>query len=927
MPSKPSHLGQFEILGPLGAGGMGEVYLARDTKLHRKVAIKVLPPSLSEDPDRLSRLRREARTLAALNHPNIGILYNFQETDGIHYLVLQLVEGESLEERLLRGPLHLEDALAIFVQVARALEAAHERGIVHRDLKPGNIMVTEEGETKVLDFGLAKAFQISTEDSESTARPGTQNLTAIGIAVGTPAYMSPEQARAKGVDRRTDIWAMGCTFYESLTGKPPFSGNTPADVITSILRETPDWDALPANTPEGVRTLLRRCLERNPEERLKDAGDIAIRLEEALATLDSGLIKVPDAKGREESGVARTPVPASSHFALFAVIVATVCAGLLAWAVLGRTPRTEAPAVVQATPKPTPKPVRRFSIGLSPKYPLKQPNAFMGDAVIAISPDGSTLVYVTKSGSETQLISRRLDELDAHIIPGTEGAWNPFFSPDGQWLGFQERNAGAESRIMKIPLQGGIAIALADCELPIGAVWGDDDVIRYGRNLGSGIWKVSAQGGTAEAITTPNPEMRETIHGSPQSLAGGAVLLYGAAHVPPDADHGDIYVKSDISGDKKIIARNVGRTSYVPTGHLVYPRKGTFIAVAFDLDSLTTKGHEIPITEKGMASDKTIPTNYTFSDDGTLVYVPVADAGNDARTLVWVDREGREESIQAPARQYRSIRLSPDGTEVVADIIRGNTLWVHNFARDQSRRLTFSAVGARSPVWTPDGRRIVFYSAYSEVTGVYWRRADGGGARKHLISHADFPYPQSITPDGKTLLFAPVASFKLFQVSLDGKGAAEKLLDGKFAERNIRISPDGKWISYESKEAGRYEVYVQSYPVSQSKWQISRAGGEDPIWSRDGNELFYWEGDRLMAVRVELEPTFSFGTPTPLFEMPSKVPGALYDVPYDVSPDGKRFLVIKGAGESAWATELIVVRNWFEELKRLVPVESKNPSL
>lgn len=913
-----SHLGHFEILGPLGAGGMGEVYRAQDTKLERHVAIKVLPASFAAEPDRLSRLGREARMLAALNHANIGGLYDFQEFEETHFLVMELIAGESLEDRLLRGPLPLDEALPIFAQVARALEAAHERGIVHRDLKPGNIMVGADGETKVLDFGLAKAFGKDADESgeDSSVEAGRQNLTAEGIAVGTPTYMSPEQARAKDVDKRTDIWALGCTLYESLTGRPPFKGNTPADLIAHILRDTPELDALPAHTPESVRNLIRRCLERDRRNRLKDAGDIALTLEDAQTALVSGSFERP-------SGTGAGPAPPTSNsnnsqrVAAISAVIALLCAGILVWVLRGKPSSPLPPPEKKTTVVPTPKQVRRFSIGLSAQYPLKRPNPIIGDSVITISPDGQTLVYVAEFNNTTQLIARRIDRLEARPIAGTEGAWSPFFSPDGKWLGYQERG-NEKPKLMKIPIEGGVAEPLADTPLPMGASWGEDDSIVFGRNLMLGLGRVPADGGPTEDATTLDRTLGEITHGYPQLLRGGKLLIHGVAALPLHCDRTRIFAVSLETGERRQIARDVGKGMYVPSGHFVYPRAGAFFAIPFDLDRLTTTGRETRVTESRMATASSVPRNYCFSEDGTLVYVPVASEAESARTLVWVDREGNEEQISAPARPYLTVRLSPDDSQAVFDHVDFSDVWIYDVNRGTTQRLTFDPTSDYRPIWTPDGSRVVFLSSRAQETAIYSKRADGVGAVEHLVTHPEYPYPNAMTPDGKTLIFTPVASVApVYFADVEGGRPAEVLFGGDFNERDVRISPDGRWISYESSETGRFEIYVQSFPELGAKWQVSLTGGENAVWRADGKEMFYWEGDWLMAVTVETEPTFSAGDPKALFEMDSHLA-------YDAASDGQRFIVIKEGASPAWASELIVVQNWFEELKRLVPVGSAN---
>lgn len=912
---KGSLLGQFEILGPLGAGGMGEVYLAQDTKLERQVAIKVLPASFAADPERLHRLGREARTLASLNHANVAGLYDFQESEGMHYLVMELVDGESLEDRLLRGPLSLDDALPIFAQVARGLEAAHERGIVHRDLKPGNIMVGKEGDVKVLDFGLAKAFDAQADQTgdDSSVQAGTQNLTAEGIIVGTPTYMSPEQARAKDVDKRTDIWALGCTLYESLTGKPPFKGSTPADLIAHILRDTPDLDALPPQTPESVRNLIRRCLERDRRNRLKDAGDIAITLKDARTAFESPpRMKAPEPT--QELEAASSTARGSQRIAIVSATVALICAGLLVWAL--RTRPSDAPpfAAIAIEVDTGPKPVRRFSITLPDNFPLKRPNPVIGDQVIAISPDGSTLVYVAEKARGSFLVRRRLDEIEVEKIEGSKGAWSPFFSPDGKWVGYFTR--GAEAKLKKIPLEGGVTVPLCDVGLPFGGSWRDDDVIYFGRGVGYGVWSVPAEGGTPEPVTEYDEET-DAGHGYPQALTSARnAVLYGNSPKPGHANHATVIHRIFDSGERFALAEDVGMFRYLPTGHLVVAGQGTFSAMIYDPDEPGATGSLTPVTESRMVDGTMVPRNFTISDDGTLVYVPAGLVSMAARELVWVDRHGMEAPIGAPLRPYSSVRVSPNGTHLALDLIDLEDVWIHDLQRGTTQRLTFDFAQDYRPIWTPDNKCVFFLSSRGDQTSIYCKQIDGGGELLHIVDNPLYPYPESISPDGKTLIFAPVgAAEPVWSFGIGGSEEPRKLFDGKFNERNVRLSPDGKWISYESNETGQAEIYVRSFPELGSRWQVSSAGGEEAVWNPTGADLLYWEGTRLMSVPIETEPTFMPGEPTALFEMPNKVA-------YDVAPDGQKFAIIRETEVSFWATELIVVENWFEELKRLVPVAS-----
>lgn len=917
-----TRLNQFEIVELLGSGAMGEVYRARDSRLDRDIALKVLPESFVSDPERVQRFEREAKTLASLDHPNIGALYDFQEADGIRFLVMQLIDGETLEDRLARGRLSVEEAVPIFVQIALGLEAAHQRGIIHRDLKPANVKLKPDGQVKVLDFGLAKSFvpdgHDSERDSSLTATGAAARLTTEQAILGTPSYMSPEQARARDVDRRSDIWAFGCTLFEALSGNPPFEGKTTADLIVRILRDTPDWSRLPADVPDSIRTILRRCLERDPRKRLKDAGDIALSLEEALATAGTRT------SGPSEADAATEAVRSAGGrpFALTLAGLTIVLFGVIAAVYLGAR-RPDPSAKLSRHPGipivDEPRAIRRFSITLSTAYPLKRPNPIIGDNVVALSPDGSTLVYVTGLDNDTQLIKRRLDRLDSTPISGTAGAWNPFFSPDGKWIGFQQRSV-ADPKLMKVPVDGGVPVPLAPAPLPLGGSWGEDDTIVFGRNIGKPLARVSAEGGHFEELPPVEEKWKGYTGGFPQLLPGGAGIVFGAARIP-HSDHSNLFYAKKPGGPRTLVAENVGRSFYVPSGHMVYPRAGALLALPYDLEKQKPTGPEVPVTEARMASAGTVPRQFCFSNEGDMVYVPESSQAESARTIVWVDREGVETRIPIAARPFDTVRLAPDDSMLALDLIDLEDVWVYSLKRGTTQRLTFTAGSDYRPIWEPGGESVVFLSSRDAHTAVYSKRADGVGDAEHWVTHPEYPYPNDISPDGQTLIYSPVATTSpVWVVERETPDSPRALFDGRHGERRVRFSPDGNWISYESKETGRYEVYVQSFPDPGAKFQISLEGGEDAIWSPAGDELFFWEGKVLMAVDVETEPTFGFGEPQPLFEMHSKVN-------YDVASDGQRFVIIKEGEASHWATELIVVENWFEELKRLAPAfENYEPS-
>jgi Tol biopolymer transport system component len=904
-----TRLGSYEIVAPIGAGGMGEVYRARDTKLNRDVAIKVLPDLFASDAERLARFTREAQTLASLNHPSIAHIHGLEESGGVRALVMELVEGEDLAQQLGRGAIPIDDALATAKQITEALEAAHEQGIIHRDLKPANIKVRADGTVKVLDFGLAKALDppAGTEAAALANSPTITSpaMTQRGVILGTAAYMSPEQARGLPLDKRSDLWAFGCVLYEMLTARQPFTGGTVSDVSAAILSREPDWMTLPQATPAVIRKLLRRCLEKDRRRRLADAADARLEIEEALASPEAETVAPTRSRSLRVG-------PVVVAVALLGVALLTA---LVVWAVM--RPAAQAPMLLA-----------RFTIVPPPGQAL----AVSGTARdLALSRDGTHLIYV---GGRGQLMVRPLDRLDALPVPGVTNARAPFLSPDGRWIGFF---TGVSGELRKVSVTGEPPISI--CRIvgvTRGASWSPDDTIVFATNEPTtGLLRVSVAGGQPKVLTTPDlTKGVEEDHLFPSVLPGGQSVLFTIAPVAARWGEGrlsgsgadvQVAVLDLETGQRRTLLRGASQAEYVDTGHLIYNAGGTLRAVRFDLAKLEVLGDPAPVLEQVITGGSGA-ANFSVSGHGTLAYVP-GGAGSQTSggsSLVWVTRQGREERIAAPLRNYVYPSLSPDGTRAALAIDdEERDIWSWDFTRQTLTRLTFDPGREWYPGWTPDGRRIVFVSARGSVFNLYRRFADGTGSDERLTTspHVQFGTP-SFPPDGTRVVFTevtPETGEDLMMLSLDGTPRTEPLLQTPFAERNAQISPDGHWLAYESNESGQEEIYVRPFPkVSDGRWQISVGGGNVPLWARSGRELFFRSGDSLMAVSVQTAPTFSAANPTKLFEGYVSGLGRTYDV----SRDGERFLMIKNnSSRGQTAATMVVVLNWFEELKARVPAK------
>jgi eukaryotic-like serine/threonine-protein kinase len=894
-----ARLGSYEIAAQIGKGGMGEVYRAIDTNLGRHVAIKILPDTVAHDAERLARFEREAKTLAALNHSNIAQIYGFERTGGVPALVMELVEGPTLADRIAQGPIPCDEALPIARQIAEALEAAHEQGIVHRDLKPANIKLRADGTVKVLDFGLAKALDpISAGGIDAATSPTITSpamMTGVGMLLGTAAYMSPEQARGKPVDRRADIWAFGCVLYEMLTGRRAFEGEDVSLTISQILQRDPAFDALPADVPARVRQTVHLCLRKPLKERLTDVGAARLMLEGAFepaavpATVPATAVQT----------TWRRAVP----FLLIAIAVA-VLGGIGAWQLI--------PARVSGA-----RPVVRFALPTSASIATR--GAGVGRHILAISPQGTHLVY----WADNKLHVRTLDRLnDAVPMRGTEDAREPFFSPDGRWIGFHQ-----QGELKRMLIDGGAPISLGTGQNPWGVSWDTDGLIRYGQGP-DGIWQVAPTGGAPSRVIAVGKG--EFAHG-PQLLPDGKWVLFTLRPGSQDSwDQAQIVAQSLASGERITLVERGRDARYVPTGHLVYGLNGALLGVLFDARSRRVTGPAVPLVEGVLDSDvRTGAMQFTVSNDGTLVYA--SGVSGERATLDWMDRNGRRDPLPTGPLSYSSARVSPDGTRVAVDITGPDGVDVHIYdvARNTLTRLTSGPTHGRYPLWTPDSRRVVFYSD-SSGGGLCSMSADGTGGLTRLTTTRASQTPYSWGDAGRTLLIDQRSTDRrgasdIYVLDLVGEQTARPLVQTPASEFEPVVSPDGQWLAYATRDAGEPDVFVRPFPnVDAGRWRISTEGGDSPLWSRDGKQLFFISRGRAMSVPIETTPTFRPGSPTAMFDLPPYYKSAMRITrQWDIAPDG-RFLIVN-PGEAATGehpqSQMVFVLNWHDELKRLVPAK------
>ncbi|MGH9316439.1 MAG: protein kinase domain-containing protein [Thermoanaerobaculia bacterium] len=879
-----TRLGPYEILSPLGAGGMGEVYRARDTRLERTVAIKVLPSHLSSSAEVRQRFEREAKTISQLSHPHICALHDIGREGDTDYLVMEYLEGETLSARLAKGALALEQTLRYGVEMADALDKAHRQGIVHRDLKPGNVMLTKSG-VKLLDFGLAKAMAPPAPRGSLTALPTQQGLTQEGTILGTFQYMAPEQLEGKETDVRSDIFAFGAVLYEMATGRKAFSGTSQASLITAIMSTDPaPISAIQPMTPPALDRVVKTCLAKDPEDRWQTAHDV--RLELKWIAEGGSLVGLP-------APVAARRKRAERLVWGFAGLAAGAISAAFLLPALARRHSAQA------------QPATSLSILPPPEAPL----ALYGQTLLALSPDGRSLVYVAERRGGRQLYLRPLNRFETVPIRDSDGASNPFFSPDSRWLGFS-----AGSVLKKVLLEGGTPQALCAATDVRSVSWGPRDTILFSAGT-AGLWSVSADGGSPRKLTESDAKKGEVGHGLPDILPGGEAALFTVFQ--------GVEFRIEVLSLKTGTRRKLGpgaRPRYVPSGHLVFSRGTSLLAAPFDLEKLELTGPAVSVMEGVLLVGPFNTPLFSISDNGTLVYA----SGTVEHSLVWVDRRGTVAPLSLDVRAFEEPRLSPDGSRVAVTIrdAANPDVWVCEVARGTWMRLTFEAGEDETPIWTPDGRRVTYGSGRpGRPREAFWKPADGSGAEERLFESSMHPHMSSWSPDGRALLFTeydPATRGDIWVLSLEGsRSVARPLLKTPAHERAARFSPDGRWFVYVSDESGRDEVYVQPFPGPGGRWQISYSGGAEPVWSRDGRELFYRSAEKMMAAGVTTQPTFSAGSPRVLFEG-DYVTTRRGEAAYDVSPDGQRFLMVRRDPRSA-PVQLNVVLNWFDDLQRRVP--------
>jgi len=874
-----TRIGHYEIGVLIGAGGMGEVYRARDTKLKRDVALKILPDVFAGNPERMARFQREAEVLASLNHPHIATIYGVEE----RALAMELIEGQ-----MLAGPLPLEIAVNYAKQMAQALEYAHERGVVHRDLKPANVKITPEGKVKLLDFGLAKATDDPRVPGDASNSPTlTLGATSVGVILGTAAYMSPEQAAGKVVDRRSDIWSFGAVLYEMLSGKAAFAGESASDTLASVLKLDPDWNALPASTPESIRKLIRRCLTKDRNQRLQAIGEARIELEHPSEDA------APSVRGKA----------ALLPWLITALTTVTAVVALWAWVwPVGQERRV----------------VMRFADAVS--------IADQGTDLIALSRDGSRIAFV--AGPQRQIYVRKMDQFEATPLAGTDNAYSLSFSPDGDWISYVS-GSGPDSKVKKISVAGGPAQVLANAPSggPPFQSWGEDDYIYFSIVPDLGLHRVRSSGGKDEIFAIRDPKKGDTfLWSAPQLLPDRKHILVSMLPIGRGGGGHRVATIDLQTGERKILLEDTGIAVYAATGttpasgHILYyaPATGSIMAVAFDVNRLEVRGSPVPVLEGVRATAGGGVGTFAFSESGSLAYAPGSGVESASRTLVWVDRQGVEQPTPCPGpRQFNLPRLSPDDDRVafeIQNIDRGQAdIWVCDLMRGTVSRIT-SDKSNILPLFMPDGKRVIYRSTPGDV--LLAAPIDGGPPV--VVSNADF-MPDSVFPDGSLVIgrtpSAPAGNVSVLSIEQTASsGRTPHPLETKLTVNDIQFSPDGKWIAYQSREGGRPEIYVQAYPGPGGKTTISSGGGTNPRWSRSG-ELFYRSGEKMMAVEIQTTPVLRTGTPKLLFER-------RFSNGYDVTRDGKRFLMVKTSDVRPAATnQLNVVVNWIEELKQRVPLK------
>jgi len=881
-----AQIGAFTVLHLIGQGGMGKVYRARDGRLKRDVALKVLPDEVASHPDRVARFQREAEILAALTHQNIAGIYGIEESGEVRALVMELVEGPTLADHIAREAMPVEDALPIAQQIVEALDYAHEHGVLHRDLKPANVKVTPDGQVKVLDFGLAKALGPQAPGDEAASPDESPTITSpaftqAGTILGTAAYMAPEQVRGKAVDKRADIWAFGCVLYEMLTGTRAFQGETVSDTLAAVLKTDPDWARLPNPVPDSMRHLLRRCLARDPRQRLRDIADARLLLETA------------------DTGPVPAPTPPSDRRWLAVAVGGALAAAILA---AGWYSTREAPP-------PTSAAVRRVVVQLPAQPPIS--TSPTGPA-LAMAPDGSAIAFVGLNAGQYQLFLHRLADASTTIVRGGVGPVTPVFSPDSRWVAF-----GAGSAIWRASVPGGQAEVLCTSPgggagQPRGGAWSEDGRVAFGTELG--LINVDQPGGPCRVALAVEAG-RENRFLWPQFLPGGRGVLLTVYGVADDADDASIVVVPSGTTERRVVVPGARAGRLTASGHLLFARGHQVFAAPFDLDRLVMTADPVVVVD-GVASGQFGHPLLGDSDSGDLVYAPGQDTGN---RLVWVARDGTRSPVGAPSRRYQpEPRLSPDGRKVAVPI--GNLdhyLW--SISIDTGVETLVRGADAHGPVWSPDSRTIAFPIYGTEISGIRIavKALEAAGEAEVVLEDTGGPFAFDWSPDGSIIFGRRSTSgdFELAALALHDR-TTRTLVSAPQAAFGARLSPDGRWLAFVLTNAGRREVYVTDFPAAKVRKPVSSDGGFAPVWAHDGRELFYMSGTRMMAAAVKPGASIDFERPVPLFDG-LDVGGS--QTPFSVAADGRFLMVEPAAGDTARSGQLTLVLNWFEELKRLVP--------
>lgn len=896
-------LGPYQITGKLGEGGMGEVYRATDSKLKREVAVKILPAAFTLDAERLARFEREAQVLAQLQHPNIASIYGLEDSTGVRALVMELVEGPTLAERLELGPLSLAESLAAALQIAQALEEAHDKGIVHRDLKPQNIKAALDGKVKVLDFGLAKALDSTgapagaSDFARSPTLMNSPTLTAagtqLGVILGTAAYMAPEQARGGAVDKRADIWAFGVVFHEMLSGRSLFAGPTVSDTLAGVLKTEIDWQALPPETPLAIRSLLRRCLERNPKNRLHDIADARIVIEEVLA-------------GRgDDAAPAAQAAPGPRRFGTGAWIGGLAVAAALGLALGALFPRGGAEG----------EPEMRFPLALPGGWKL-------GDAdtpLVAISRDGRRRAVgaVHEDGRQALLLGE-MGEVEWRALPGTAGAVSPFFSPDGEWIGYF-----GEGNLMRVAVAGGppLTVVASAGTQTRGAVWLPGGSIVYSPDSDEPLWIVPESGGAPRALTTLRAEARERTHRWPEALPGGKVVLFTA----DSSDTTEFYDDADIeavivsTGERKTVLRGTSLARYLDPDVLVFARGGSLFATRFDPDTLETSGSPLPVLHQVSTTVASGAVHFGLASTGALLWAP-GDASAVGGEPIWIDRKGLRSAPLTTSGSYMQLELAPGGRRLA---VVGNDggkvdLWIVDLESGDRSRLTFDG-DVSDPTWSADGQRVAYVRAGAAVNGGsdhYWKLADGSGEAEPLVVGPEVTYSGSFSPDGRVFAFDQTgASQDIWTLTLDAERRLQPFLATPAMEYGPRFSPDGNWLAYVVRESGRTEIFVRPFPTGSGKWQISTTGGGEPAWSSDGRELFFRNRGALYRVVVTTRPGFAAGSPE---RIATGLRAGDNLRSYSPAPDGQRFAALPGWEITQESAHINLALHWDREVRRLL---------